>query len=71
MPGLQETFDAISKGCYIIAGIVLIISLVLIGLSISNENPQQRSSGFLFIGGAIFIYLAGTLFSQVPGWVGV
>lgn len=68
MPGIQAVANILAKGMYGIGGLIGIVGLVVIGLSVYQENAQQRSTGFLMIGGGALVALAGALFSQVPSW---
>lgn len=68
MPGITAVANVLEKGMYGIGGLIGIVGLIVVGLSIYQENAQQRSSGFLMIGGGVIVALAGALFGQAPSW---
>lgn len=68
MPGIQAVANILEKGMYGIGGLIGIVGLIVVGLSIYQENAQQRSTGFLMIGGGFIIAIAGALFGQAPAW---
>ncbi|MBF0715723.1 hypothetical protein [Gemelliphila palaticanis] len=68
MPGITAVSNVLEKGMYGLGGIIGVIGLIMVGLSIYQENAQQRSTGFLMIGGGFIVALGGTLFAQVPSW---